>query len=909
MGVRVLHHNVRSWGDSRHSLVNAFCELDPDVITINSHGSESNLRVWGYSVVSRSSGAHDGWAIAVRRSLRYRELELSRDGVLAVQLQTDDGPIVIATYYRPPRRDWLPLGDLLALANRAEPVYLLADLNARHGIFGHRDRNPAGVRVADLVRRGKFEVLGPDFPTWRGGRGATGRPDVVLGNARIYHHCRVWDGGPTTSDHTMVVCDLSVGPISVPVRERYCMKRADWVNYVRELDDVEWKYLEDDCVRDDIDESVSELLTRLRLAKENHVPKIRSRALPGPRVSGEVKLARFRLKNAVREYDRGNESYARVAELQRELRVRARVEYVSQWNDRIGRLADERNADPRKFWQDVKRMRGVCKPRVTGGILNEHGVRLESDREICDAFTRRLERVFRISPEENEDFDDENEERVNAFLEENLHRVVPRARASLGEMPRLGLDAGFSVGDVRKAVGSFRERAPGESGVTSAMLKNLPDTVVGVMARLFSACLSMGYFPDGLKTSVVRMIPKKERAVRVEEFRPISLLETVGKVFERLLNDRLMVHMETRGLYYDYQFGFRKGKGTCMAIATAYEWFARAKAHNCQTYAVFRDVSKAFDKVWHAGLKFKLLGLGLSENFERLLCDFLVRRRAYVSYGSVVGRAFRLEAGVPQGGVLSPSLYNVFIRDTPLAGCNSMNIGYADDVTQCVVVRGHSKNMGVRAIVREVGRQLDFERSWKIRTNVEKLKAVHLGMRDCPQLVVRGARVDWVPRATMLGWRLGAHHAVPDVGERRGRAFSVLAQLGRFANLPWKVKRQLYYSLVRPLLEYPPIPQHLMSRTRMLSLQRVQNSAVRWILRRSRADGFSSEDLHRMAGVDPLNVYIHRRAEGIWRSLRRHFPELVADLERPLFGEVAREGKAYLPRSLTRGAPASGIFS
>ena len=906
MRVRVLHHNVRHWGDSRHSLVSAFRELDPDVITINSHGSGENLRVWGYSVVTQVSGVHDGWAIAVRRSLSCRMLELSRDGMLAVQLQTEDGPLVIATFYRPPRRDWLPVGDLLALANRAEPVYLFADLNARHGFFGHANRNRAGEVLVDLVHRGKFEWLGPFFPTWRGGRGRSGRPDVVFANGRVFHHHRIWDGGPTASDHTMVVCDLSAAPISVPVRERHCMRRADWEGYDRDLDNTEWKYLSDDCTRDDVDESVEELLTKLRLAKERWVPKIRARALPGPRVSGAVKLARFRLRNTVRAYDGGYATHANVVERQRTLRDVARVEYARAWEEKVSELANARNTDPQKFWKDIRRMRGEGARCSNERILDEHGRRLESDGDVCDAFTRRLERVFRISPEENANFDRENEERVVEFMRENRHRHTPRARAGLGDLPRLGLGAGFSSGEVRRAIGSFKERAPGESGVTSSMLKKLPDSVVANLARLFSACLSLGYFPDGLKTSVVKMIPKKETAARVEEFRPIALLETVGKVFERLINDRLTVHMELHGLYYDYQFGFRKGKGTCMAIATAYEWFARARAQNCQTYAVLRDVSKAFDKVWHLGLKYKILHLGVDERVERLLCSYLDGRRACVSRGGVVGRIFGLEAGVPQGGVLSPSLYNVFTRDTPHAGADSINIGYADDVTQCVVYWGRSRAMGGRRLEREVRTQLEFERRWKISTNPGKLKAMHVGMRGAPPLVVDGTRIDWVPNAKMLGWEFGVFSSITGRRQRRARAFNVLASLRRFGALRWKVKRQLYYSLVRPVLEYPVVPLHLLARAPMLGLQRVQNSAVRWMLGVGRREGYTSEDLHRRAGVEPLNRYLHKRAESVWRAIRRHFPELYRELQMPL--RRGRE-KALCPRSLARGAPVPGIFN
>ena len=904
--IRVLHHNVRHWGGSRHALCNAFREVDPDVITICSHGSGENLRIWGYSVLTRvTRELNHGWALAVKRSLRFRALELSEDGMLAVELQTNDGPIVIATHYRPPRVDNLPLVEMLDLANRNVPVYLLADLNARHGLFGHADMNRAGRMVADLIGRGKYERLGPDFPTWRGMGGRHGTPDIVLGNAKVYHHCRIWDGGSTSSDHRMVIMDLGVGPIMVPIVERYCMKRADWDKYVREIDEQEWKVLENDCVKEDVDESVEEILTRLRRAKSSCIPKIGRRAIPGPPISGAVKLTRFRLTNTVSEYDAGRATSAQVSACQRELRELARREYVNRWNVVIQGLTEERKVNPGQFWKAIKRMQGGGRNNSVRKIKNENGRVLADDGEVCEAFTRRLERVCRISPEENDAFDEENERGVNEFLRENRQRVLPLERANIDALPGHGTGARFSMADLKASIGSFKERAPGKSGVTSVMLKKLPDSLLSVILRLFNACLSMGYFPDGLKGSSVRMIPKKANAVRVEDFRPISLLETLGKVFERMLNERLMVYMESRNLYYDLQFGYRKGKGTAMAIAITYEWLARALAERNQTFVAFRDVSKAFDKVWHSGLKFKILGLGVHENLERVLCGYLDGRTASVLVGDIVGREFGLEAGVPQGGVLSPTLFNVFGMDSPLAGGESLNVAYADDVTHCVSYRGRGREIGLAAIRNVIRSHTEWELRWKVTTNLDKLKAVRVGGRPRGELRVGGHVVEWVPQHRLLGWHVGRTLPVADIKARRARCQNALARLERFRALPWEVKRQLYCALVRPILEYPPVPQHLLSKNQFQHLQRVQNRAVRWMLNRGLADGFRTETLHQWVGVEALNVRMHRLAGGVWAAARRHFRDLTARLGGPL-----RVGgyRVVFPSSIHYPAPVNPWF-
>ena len=110
-------------------------------------------------------------------------------------------------------------------------------------------------------------------------------------------------------------------------------------------------------------------------------------------------------------------------------------------------------------------------------------------------------------------------------------------------------------------------------------------------------------------------------------------------------------------MYNENQFGFRSGRGTTHALAMVTEKIAQNKADGGQCQVIMRDVSKAFDQVWHVGLKYKILQLHLPLSTEKFLCDFLSDRTASIKINSYTGPPFTLNSGVPQGSVLSPTLY------------------------------------------------------------------------------------------------------------------------------------------------------------------------------------------------------------------------------------------------------------
>ena len=165
-----------------------------------------------------------------------------------------------------------------------------------------------------------------------------------------------------------------------------------------------------------------------------------------------------------------------------------------------------------------------------------------------------------------------------------------------------------------------------------------------------------------------------------KNYLPVSLLSVVSKVFEKLVNNRIVDHLEKLGLFSDFQYGFRSSRSTADLLTVVSDRIARAFNRFGATRAVALDISKAFDRVWHAGLLHKLKSYGISGQIFGLMSSFLSNRRLQVVLDGKSSQVYPVNAGVPQGSILGPTLFLLYINDLPDDVFCNIAI-YADDTT------------------------------------------------------------------------------------------------------------------------------------------------------------------------------------------------------------------------------------
>ena len=167
--------------------------------------------------------------------------------------------------------------------------------------------------------------------------------------------------------------------------------------------------------------------------------------------------------------------------------------------------------------------------------------------------------------------------------------------------------------------------ASGPGCIPVVVLKNCEPELSYILAELFNKCFKESCFPDCWKvSSVVPVFNVGERS-SAKNYLPIILLSVVSKVFEKLVNNRIVDHLD-KCLFSDFQYGFRSSRSTADLLTVVSDRIARAFNRSGATRAVALDISKAFDRVWHAGLLHKLKPYGISGQIISLISSFLSNR-------------------------------------------------------------------------------------------------------------------------------------------------------------------------------------------------------------------------------------------------------------------------------------------
>ena len=224
-------------------------------------------------------------------------------------------------------------------------------------------------------------------------------------------------------------------------------------------------------------------------------------------------------------------------------------------------------------------------------------------------------------------------------------------------------------------------KASGPDCIPVVVLKNCDPELSYILGELFNKCLKECCFPDCWKVSSVVTVFKNvgERST-AKNYRPVSLLPVVSKVFEKLLNNRIVNDLEKCGLFPDFQYCFRSSRSTADLLTVVSDRIARAFNSSGATRTVALDISKAFDRVWHSGLLHKLTSYGISGQIFGLISSFPSNRRLRVVLDGKASQEYPVNVGVHQGAILGPTLFLLYINDLPDDVICDIAI-YADDTT------------------------------------------------------------------------------------------------------------------------------------------------------------------------------------------------------------------------------------
>jgi hypothetical protein len=352
-------------------------------------------------------------------------------------------------------------------------------------------------------------------------------------------------------------------------------------------------------------------------------------------------------------------------------------------------------------------------------------------------------------------------------------------------------------------------KCPGHDKLKSNIIKMVSNEVAYPLSIIFNNSLTSGVVPDDMKVAKVIPIYKKDSPESFGNYRPVSVLPCLSKILERIVYNRSYDFLCKNDILYDKQYGFRTNHSTYMAVLDFVNGISKAFDESMYTIGIFMDLSKAFDTIDHNILLNKLYHYGFRGVSYDWFCNYLTNRKQYVLYDSVKSPVNDIRCGVPQGSILGPLLFIIYMNDI----CNTSSllntILFADDTT---VFYSH-KDMHIlcTTLNDELKEVCNWFKANKLSLNAKKTNLMFLGTRfktknidSKNEIYLDGCKLTRVHEAKFLGITIDENltwkRHVNDVCNKCSRNIGVLNKLKYF--LPKKSLYQLYCSLVLPYINY-----------------------------------------------------------------------------------------------------------
>jgi len=554
----------------------------------------------------------------------------------------------------------------------------------------------------------------------------------------------------------------------------FCYHKANFELMKTMLASVDWANL---FLNLGIDECVEALYNVIWECIHHCVPLIVDKNLYRP--PWESPLLK-KLKNAknrlFKKYKRSGTllSYAQYAE--------ARYRYFKCNKDcyaaYLRRLKARIQADPKKFFDFVN------VKRKSSGFPSQFT--LDDKSSTSDFITADLFADFFSSVYTNDSFD-----------QSNFRSEIPRLSTVLSP---LVVDENTVFAYLKTLKVSYKG---GSDGIPSVLMKTCADELSEPLSLIFNVSLSSGIFPALWKESYVIPLHKSGPKSNIRNYRGIAKLSVIPKLFEHIISDQLNPLLQP--IISSAQHGFVKNRSTTTNLLEFTNLISDGFADGLQTDVCYTDATKAFDRLCHAILCYKLDKIGLPPVLVKWIESYLIGRSQRVLFKNITSKRFEVTSGVPQGSHLGPLLFNLFINDLPSVLQHCSVFMFADDVKIC-----HSYNNPADQDLM----QLDLDRfsNWCeqncLMLNISKCKVMSFSWRReaiACSYYLNGVHIENVTEMRDLGVIMDPKlKFVVHINAVVCKARSMLAFIKRWSkefNDPY-ITKLLYTSLVRPHLEY-----------------------------------------------------------------------------------------------------------
>jgi len=406
------------------------------------------------------------------------------------------------------------------------------------------------------------------------------------------------------------------------------------------------------------------------------------------------------------------------------------------------------------------------------------------------------------------------------------------------------------------------------------MLKELDFSIIIKLNCIFIAMLRLSYFPQSWKLSHVLPICKPGKDPRnPSSYRPISLLSCLSKIFEKLMLSRLQNYISSINILPNYQFGFRSQFSTSQQLLRVSELIANSFHKKEHVIALFLDVAQAYDRIWHSGLLYKLYTIGVPIYLIKITKDFLSFRVFMVKINNSFSTARAIYSGIPQGSILSPLLFNLYLSGIPSLSSISIAL-YADDTA---LFSSHKNIISARNVLQtSVDKYIKWTELWRIKINPTKTQAKIFTLcrpLNPSPLIINNTIIPWLDNNIPVKYlglyfdrRLTWKAHIQNISNKTYQKITKLYPIiNKYSKLKIDCGISIYKSIIRPSLTYACPIWCNASSTNIRKLQVIQNKFLRKILKAECI--ISNNQVHRELQIEKINNFIILQSKNFFSNL------------------------------------------
>ena len=363
-----------------------------------------------------------------------------------------------------------------------------------------------------------------------------------------------------------------------------------------------------------------------------------------------------------------------------------------------------------------------------------------------------------------------------------------------------------TTNEIKAVISKLKDGAPGRDGILPKHLKCISESIAYPLSKIANLSFEQGVFPTELKIAIVSPLYKAKDPMFFNNYRPISLLSVFSKILERLMYNRLLKFIDKNNLFNEFQFAFRNNHSTFMALIILVENLVTALDNGNCAVGLFLDFQKAFDTVDHCILLDKLSFYGVRGIAHDWFYSYLSNRSQSVNYNDHESDLKMMKCGVPQGSILGPLLFLIYINDLPSVSKYFMPILFADDTNLfCTGPNLHD-------IVCQINQEIKIIYSWvkanKLSLNIDKTNFMLFTpkrfSRSMDVLLIDGKRIMEVSETKFLGViidnKLNWKPHIRYVCTKVAKGIGIILKARKVFN--HETLSTLYYTFVYPYLNY-----------------------------------------------------------------------------------------------------------